>query len=60
MTQFLVGPVSAAHAWRSWRGPACDAAEAALHDVLALDPGNAEAQHSLDVLHRQRRAQAGG
>ena len=29
------------------------AAEKALRDVLAVDPGNAEAQRNLEVLHRQ-------
>jgi tetratricopeptide (TPR) repeat protein len=41
-------------------GADLDAAEAALREVLALDPSNAEAKHNLEVLHRQRRAQSGG
>jgi hypothetical protein len=37
---------------RDWEG-----AERALRDVLALDPGHAEARHNLDVLlHQQGRS----
>ncbi len=37
-----------------------DAAERAVRDVLALDPGNAQAQHNLYVLAQRRGGAAAG
>ncbi len=52
-----VAPLSAWSYLLLQEGTDLAAAEASLRQVLALEPGNAEAQHNLEILLRQRQAQ---